>query len=182
MRGLFGRYARRMFWKRKPPPAFELSVLMVCMGNICRSPTAEAVLRSKLQRAGLGERVRVDSAGTHCDKGSPCDPRAVAAGAKRGHDLSRTRTRRVDPAELQHFDLVLVMDEQNLANLQSACPEELRDRVKLLLDAAPNANGVREVPDPYYGAPAGFDRVLDLIEPACEALVGQLRERLATVR
>lgn len=173
---------RRMFWKRKPPAAFELSVLMVCMGNLCRSPTAEAVLRSKLQRAGLGDRVRVDSAGTHSDKGTPADPRAVAAGAKRGHDLSRTRTRRVDPADFEQFDLVLAMDEQNLANLQSASPEPQRDRIQLLLDMVPNLEGVREVPDPYYGAPAGFERVLDLIEPACDALVGKLRERLATAQ
>jgi len=160
-----------MFWKRSRPEAFETSVLMVCMGNICRSPTAEAVLRSKLQRAGLAERVRVGSVGTHASKGTPADPRAVAAAAKRGHDLRRMRTR---------FDLVLAMDLDNLANLKAACPEPWHDRLALLLDLAPNPEGVREVPDPYYGAPDGFERVLDLIEPACDTLVLRLRERLST--
>jgi len=168
-----------MFWKRSRPEAFETSVLMVCMGNICRSPTAEAVLRSKLQRAGLAERVRVGSVGTHASKGTPADPRAVAAAAKRGHDLRRMRTRRLAPADFEHFELVLAMDLDNLANLKAACPEPWHDRLALLLDLAPNPDGVREVPDPYYGAPDGFERVLDLIEPACDTLVLRLRERLS---
>lgn len=167
-----------MFWKRSPPDAFETAVLMVCMGNICRSPMAEAVLRGKLQRAGLAERVRVGSVGTHATKGTSPDPRAMAAAARRGHDLSSMRTRRLEPVDFERFDLVIAMDDDNLANLKAVCPEALQDRLVLLLELAPNADGVREVPDPYYGAPAGFDRVLDLIEPACDALVLRLRERL----
>lgn len=158
----------------------EFSVLMVCLGNICRSPTAEGVLRTKLERLGLQERVRVESAGTHGEKGGAPDARAVAAAAKRGYDLSRIRSRRVVAADLAGYDLVLAMDSDNLAFLREACPQRLQERVRLLLkdDGVPDDG--RDVPDPYYGGPAGFEHVLDLIEAACDKLAQDLHRRLGT--
>jgi protein-tyrosine phosphatase len=177
----FGYPARALkaFFRRQLPVP-ELSVLMVCLGNICRSPTAEGVLRTKLERLGLHERVRVESAGTHGEKGGAPDARAVAAAAKRGYDLSRIRSRRVVSAELAAYDLVLAMDSDNLAFLREACPRELQGRLRLLLreDGAPDDG--RDVPDPYYGGPAGFEHVLDLIEAACDKLAQDLRARLGT--
>lgn len=157
----------------------ELNVLMVCLGNICRSPTAEAVLRTKLARAGLGDRIAVASAGTHGERGGAPDARAVAAGAKRGYDLSNIRSRRVAPADFDRHDWVLAMDRDNLVNLEKLCPSPLQERLGLLLRHAP-ALGLHDVPDPYYGGPAGFDHVLDLIEPACDGLILTLRKRLGT--
>jgi protein-tyrosine phosphatase len=153
---------------------------MVCLGNICRSPTAEGVLRTKLQRAGLAERVAVASAGTHGEKGGAPDARAVAAAAKRGYDLSRIRSRRVVAHELAAYDLILAMDRDNLEFLRSASPPEAVSRVRLLLGDESGPEGSRDVPDPYYGSPAGFEHVLDLIEAACDKLVQDLGARLGT--
>ena len=153
---------------------------MVCLGNICRSPTAEGVLRTKLQRLGLDGRVRVESAGTHGEKGGAPDARAVAAAAKRGYDLSRIRSRRVVTADLASYDLVLAMDNDNLDFLREAALPGLHGRIRLLLkDEATAAEG-RDVPDPYYGGPAGFEHVLDLIEAACDKLAQDLHRRLGT--
>lgn len=151
---------------------------MVCLGNICRSPTAEAVLRAKLARAGLDHRVGVASAGTHGERGTPPDARAVAAGAKRGYDLAAIRSRRIAAADFERFHVVLAMDRENLDHLSASCPAPLAQRLGLLLQYAPAA-GLQEVPDPYYGGPAGFERVLDLIEPACDGLVVTLQRQLA---
>ena len=153
---------------------------MVCLGNICRSPTAEGVLRTKLERLGLHDRVRVESAGTHGEKGGAPDARAVAAAARRGYDLARIRSRRVSAADLSGYDLVLAMDSDNLEFLLESCKPELHGRIRLLLkdDGAPG-NG-RDVPDPYYGGPAGFEHVLDLIEAACDKLAQDLHRRLGT--
>lgn len=151
---------------------------MVCLGNICRSPTAEAVLRFKLARAGLDQRIGVASAGTHGERGSPPDARAVAAAAKRGYDLSAIRSRRFSKADFERFDWVMAMDRENLDHLSAICPPELNGRVALLLQHAP-ASAVHEVPDPYYGGAAGFERVLDLIEPACDGLLLTLQKQLA---
>ena len=152
---------------------------MVCLGNICRSPTAEGVLRTKLERLGLHDRVRVESAGTHGEKGGAPDARAVAA-ARRGYDLARIRSRRVVAADLAGYDLVLAMDSDNLEFLLEACQPELHGRIRLLLkdDAAPGDG--RDVPDPYYGGPAGFEHVLDLLEAACDKLAQDLHRRLGT--
>ncbi|MFN5166396.1 MAG: low molecular weight protein-tyrosine-phosphatase [Pseudomonadota bacterium] len=150
------------------------AVLMVCMGNICRSPTAEAVLRSRLRAAGLHRRVAVDSAGTiDHHAGAPPDPRAVRHGAARGYELQGLRARGVAPAAFERFRGVLAMDEANLEWLRGRCPAGSPARLGLLLDHAPHL-GERAVPDPYYGPPAGFERVLDLVEAGCDGFVAWL--------
>lgn len=150
-----------------------MRILMVCMGNICRSPTAEAVLRAKLEAAGLADRVEVDSAGTHdYHVGAPPDPRAQEHAALRGYDLARLRARKVGPADFERFDLVLAMDDDNLATLQRRCPASLRHKLEPLMRYAPGLGA--QVPDPYYGGASGFDQVLDLVEAACNGLVERL--------
>jgi protein-tyrosine phosphatase len=151
-----------------------IRVLMVCLGNICRSPTAEAVLRAKLEAAGLGERVVVDSAGTgDWHIGSPPDARSQRHAAKRGYDLSSLRGRQVAEADFHRFDLMLAMDQDNLADLRRLAPEGA-SRAELLLFAHV------EVPDPYTGGEAGFERVLDLVETAGDVWVKNLAARLGT--
>jgi protein-tyrosine phosphatase len=155
----------------------QASVLFVCMGNICRSPTAEGVFRAHVKRAGLEKEVRVDSAGTHgYHVGTPPDPRAQKAAKQRGYDLSGLRARRVAAADFLRFDFIVAMDRDNLAVLQNACPEAQRHRLSLMLDYAHNV-AETEVPDPYYGGPDGFERVLDLIEDAATGLIAALRQR-----
>lgn len=155
-------------------------VLMVCMGNICRSPIAEGVLRAKLQQAGLHTRVVVDSAGTHgYHTGEAPDPRAIRAAAQRGVDLSSLRARPVRPEDFSRFDWLLAMDEANLAWLQSRMPDGAHTRMGLLMEHACRHPGVHEVPDPYYGAAAGFEHVLDLVEDACDGVVARLSAELA---
>jgi protein-tyrosine phosphatase len=149
-------------------------VLMVCMGNICRSPTAEAVLRTQAALRGMAQRVEVDSAGTHgWHAGEPPDARAQAHGARRGYDLAPLRARRVQAADFERFDLILAMDRDNLANLLELRPAAAETRVELLMRFA-RRHAVEEVPDPYYGAADGFERVLDLIEDACDGLLAHL--------
>lgn len=153
-----------------------VKVLFVCLGNICRSPTAEGVFRRRLEAAGLQDAVQVDSAGTHdYHIGKAPDPRAVAAAARRGIDISGLRARQVTAEDLEGFDYVLAMDEENLAYLQHLA--DGRARPRLLMDYAPQC-GVREVPDPYFGGRRGFERVLDMLEQACDGLVADIRERL----
>jgi protein-tyrosine phosphatase len=148
---------------------------MVCMGNICRSPTAEGVLRALAAREALA--LEVDSAGTHgYHVGDPPDPRAVRHARARGYDLAALRARTVAPEDFERFDLVLAMDEANLARLQQRCPPAHAHKLKLLLEYA-SARGLREVPDPYYGDADGFERVLDLVEDAARGLIAELRAR-----
>lgn len=155
----------------------KMEILFVCMGNICRSPTAEGVVRAYVEKAGLGERVKLDSAGTHgYHVGSPPDQRAQRAAARRGYDLSRLKARRVRDADFLRFDLILAMDRDNLALLRQACPDKEQHRLGLMLDYALSTEE-QEVPDPYYGGPEGFERVLDLVEDAASGLVESLRSR-----
>ncbi|MDE1950159.1 MAG: low molecular weight phosphotyrosine protein phosphatase [Burkholderiales bacterium] len=154
-------------------------ILMVCMGNICRSPTAEGVLRDKLARAGLAREVLVDSAGTHAQhhNGEAPDPRAIKAAAARGYDLRRLRARRVVEDDYARFDWLFAMDEDNLETLRARTPQGATARVELLMAHGRRFPGVAEIPDPYYGAAAGFERVLDLIEDGCDGLVSLLLQR-----
>ncbi len=156
----------------------KISVLMVCMGNICRSPTAHGVLRSLLREQGLHELVEVDSAGTHgYHVGDPPDLRSQSAARARGVELSDLRARAVHAEDFHRFDYVLAMDESNYQHLSALCPPERRDRLRLLLDFAP-ATPQREVPDPYYGGSHGFEHVLDLVEAAARGLLQQVRRDL----
>ncbi len=149
-------------------------ILFFCMGNICRSPTAEGVMRAKLVAAGLD--VDVDSAGTHgYHVGAPPDERSQEHAAKRGYDLSPLRARRLVAEDFERFDLVLGMDDDNLAHAARLCPPAQRHRLKLLMSYAPQA-GNPHVPDPYYGGEAGFEDVLDLVEAACDGLIAALRD------
>jgi protein-tyrosine phosphatase len=154
-------------------------VLFVCMGNICRSPTAEGVFRELVRRQALQSRIEVDSAGTHdYHVGDPPDPRAIAAARRRGIDLSALRARLLLPQDFTRFDLLLVMDERNRRDALALAPrggsgESASARLRLLLDYAPEL-GLREVPDPYYGGPAGFEHMLDLVEAAARGLLAAL--------
>lgn len=151
----------------------RLRVLMVCLGNICRSPTAEAVLRHRLAAARLDGQVEVDSAGTGgWHVGDPPDARSQRHALRRGYDLSALRARRVSEADFQRFDLILAMDEDNLADLERLRPAGGRAELRLLAD--------RPVPDPYAGGAAGFEAVLDLVEAASDALARDLARRLGT--
>jgi protein-tyrosine phosphatase len=161
----------------------SVKVLFVCLGNICRSPTAEGVLRQRANKAGLTQ-LHIDSAGTadwHIGK-SP-DERTVKAAAQRGYDLSALRARQVSVADFDEFDFILAMDQSNLANLKALQPEQSRAQLGLFLDYLGDQVGdqvgersLREVPDPYYGGPQGFETVLDLIENASDGLIIRLRD------
>ncbi len=153
------------------------SILMVCMGNICRSPTAEEVLRTKLRHAGLAERYRVDSAGTlSYHQGEPPDARAIRHAARRGYDLSALRARPVVRADFDRFDLILGMDHDNLDRLQAQCPAVLAGKLGLLSDHR-RIFADPFVPDPYGGDAADFEHVLDLVEDACDGLIEHLTRR-----
>jgi protein-tyrosine phosphatase len=148
-------------------------VLFVCMGNICRSPTAEAVVREFAQReAGIA--LEVDSAGTHgYHTGDAPDERSIAAARRRGFDLATLRARVVEAADFDRFDLVLAMDDAVLQRLRELAPRRHADRVRLFLEFAPGL-GRRDVPDPYYGGEAGFEEVLDLVEEGARGLLAAL--------
>ena len=167
--------ARVLGNKAEPERVAARRVLFVCMGNICRSPTAEGVFRKLLQEKAPDLDVQVDSAGTHAyHVGDPPDPRAQRAAERRGVDLSGQRARRVTERDFGHFELVLAMDELNRVTLLDICPQEYRERVRLLLEFAPQL-GRADVPDPYYGGANGFEHVLDLVEEAAAGVLAHLR-------
>jgi protein-tyrosine phosphatase len=147
---------------------------MVCLGNICRSPTAEAALRALAARHAPQLALTVDSAGTaDYHLGKPPDPRSQAAAARRGYDLSGLRARQVQAGDFEEFDLLLAMDKANWSDLQVLAPPQRRGRVRLFLDYAPGS-AHREVPDPYYGGPDAFEQVLDLAEQAAQGVLDAL--------
>ena len=152
-------------------------VLMVCMGNICRSPTAEGVLREYIKNNKLGDIVEVDSAGTHgYHVGESPDPRTQRAALARGYNLSELRARKVAMQDIDYFDLILAMDRSNLDNLRRMAPPEAHQRLRLFMEYARNFDD-DEVPDPYYGLGHGFELVLDMIEDGAQGLVDELRQR-----
>jgi len=148
------------------------------MGNICRSPMAEGAFRQLVVKAGLAERVTMDSAGTHeYHVGEAPDPRAQRAAGRRGYDIGALRGRQVRREDFSEFDFVLAMDELNLRLLRRLCPPQFAHRVRLFMEFG-DPSGPREVPDPYYGGTDGFDRVLDMVERAGQGLLDHLRQRL----
>ena len=152
-------------------------ILLVCMGTICRSPTAEGVLRKYIRNNRLGDIVEVDSAGTHgYHVGEAPDPRTQRAALARGYNLSQLRARKVARQDIDYFDLILAMDKSNLDNLRRMAPPGAHERIKLFMDFADNFDD-DEVPDPYYGLGHGFDLVLDMIEDAAQGLVDQLKSK-----
>jgi protein-tyrosine phosphatase len=158
----------------------KFSVLMVCTGNICRSPSAEIVLRDKLRRAGLADEVHVASAGTHdYHVGSPADERSTQHARLRGYDLSAHRAQQVRPLDFERFDLILAMDTGHMELLEEDCPPQHAGKLKRLMEFAPTGLP-DEVADPYYGGKQGFETVLDHIEAACDGLVAFLLHRTKT--
>ncbi len=152
-------------------PSATVRVLFVCMGNICRSPSAEGVFRALVSEPGIGMEFEIDSAGTHAyHVGEPPDPRATSAAFKRGIDISAQRARKVQPHDFERFDYILAMDPDNLAILEDMRSPQSPAELGLLLDYCPKLNS-DTVPDPYYGGADGFEQVLDLLDTACRSFV-----------
>lgn len=152
----------------------RMRVLFVCMGNICRSPTAEGVFRRLVEQSPLAGLVDIDSAGTTgAHAGQPPDPRAVEVAARRGYDLAPLRARQVTPADFDRSDYVIAMDGMNVRYLKGMCPTRLAQRIELLLDYG-GEEDESEVPDPYYGSMQDFEHALDLIEEGCKGLLDYL--------
>lgn len=155
----------------------KINVIFVCMGNICRSPTAHGVFEALVKQAGLADIIEVDSAGTHAyHVGEPPDHRAQGTALSRGYDLSDQRARRAEPEDFIKFDYILAMDKDNYSNLSAICPDGMQDKLYLFMDFAPGRTP-REVPDPYYGGPGGFERVFDMVEIAAQGLLNEIRRK-----
>lgn len=151
-------------------------ILFVCLGNICRSPTAEAVFKKHLSEAGMDQEISVDSCGTGAwHVGHSPDQRTIEAASNRGYDLSELRARKLVAEDFKRFDYILAMDTRNLADILKKSPSDFSGKIQLFLDYAPQTN-VIEVPDPYYGGEQGFERVLDLVEQASKGLVKALKD------
>jgi protein-tyrosine phosphatase len=154
-----------------------MKILFVCLGNICRSPTAEIVFRGIVARDAPDLSIEIDSAGTASyHVGAPPDIRTTQAALRRGYDMSALRARAVEPRDFGRFDLILAMDRHNLEVLQQRAPVAARTRIRLFLEFAPDA-GATEVPDPYYGGANGFEEVLDLVEAAARGLLRHVRSK-----
>lgn len=157
----------------------DFSILFVCMGNICRSPTAHGVMRQRVRDHGLAARVRVESAGTHdYHVGRPPDERAQEHAARRGYDLSDLRARQIQRRDFERHDLILVMDRDNLARVRALCPPEQLHKVRRFTEFC-LAGATEVVPDPYDGGAQGFEHVLDLVEDACDGLLQHVQGQLA---
>jgi len=164
------------------PKAVPIKVLFVCLGNICRSPTAHGVFEKIVANAGLQETIIVDSAGTgDWHVGKAPDPRASEAAMSRNHDLSHLRARQVRPEDFLEFDYILAMDKQNLWDLRAMALPKFMGHLGLFLDYGQDGleSGLEEVPDPYSGGREGFDEVLDLVEHTAQGLLSHLREQLS---
>ncbi|UHD17700.1 low molecular weight protein-tyrosine-phosphatase [Thiocapsa bogorovii] len=155
----------------------KVRVLFVCMGNICRSPTAHGVFRKLVVERGLSHCVEIDSAGTHAyHVGEPPDRRARATALERGIDIGDLRARLAERSDFESFDYVLAMDRDNYRILSGFCPAGMESKLRLFMEFAPDL-GVRDVPDPYYGGAGGFDQVFDLVEAASQGLLEDLLQR-----
>ncbi|MBK1717134.1 low molecular weight protein-tyrosine-phosphatase [Thiocystis violacea] len=155
----------------------RVKILFVCMGNICRSPTAHGVFRKLVMDEGLPHVIEIDSAGTHAyHVGEPPDRRARETARERGVDIGDLRARRARPEDFLLFDYVIAMDEDNYASLAGICPTGMEDKLRLFMEFAPDL-GIREVPDPYYGGQGGFERVFDMVESATRGLLADIRSR-----
>jgi len=154
----------------------KVRVLFVCMGNICRSPTAEGVFRQVVEEAGLSHLIEIDSAGTHAYHiGNQPDRRSQAAALRRGFDLSAQQARKIEKQDFEQYTYILAMDKDNFANLSIICSADLVHKVTLFLEHGQNMSET-EVPDPYYGGANGFEHVLDLIEDASQGLLLHIRK------
>lgn len=159
----------------KAPNPNRVKVLLICMGNICRSPTAHAVFRNLVQEHGLTELIEIDSAGTHAyHVGNPPDSRSMQTARKRGIDMSDLRARQVDLGDFYHYDHLIAMDDYNLSLLQEMAPRDMAHKLSLFLSFAPHLNE-REVPDPYYGGVDGFELVFDMVQAASEGLLSHIK-------
>ncbi len=166
--------------KSIPRGLAKASVLFVCTGNICRSPTAAGVFRHRVREAGLDERIEVDSAGTgdwHVGQGA--DSRALHAARGRGYDLSPHRARQLQALDFQRFDLIIAMDEGHRTHMARLAKPSQAHKIRKMTEFARRHPGWQDVPDPYYGEREGFEQVLDLLEDAAEGLLEELRAALA---
>ncbi len=156
----------------------KVAVLFVCMGNICRSPTAEGVFRHLVRESALEHMIHTDSAGTHAyHVGNPPDNRALATAESRGIELHDLRARRVSANDFDLFDYVLAMDRENYEILRELCPPGYESRLRMFMEFAPHLN-IAEVPDPYYGGASGFERVFDMVEEAAKGLLEDIHRQV----
>lgn len=155
-----------------------MKVLFVCLGNICRSPAAEGIFRHKVKQAGIDHLITCDSAGTSAyHEGDPADGRMREHARDRGYDLT-SRARHLEPEDLEHFDLILTMDESNYNNTLRLDPEgTYHGKVKKMVSYC-KVHDVGEVPDPYYGGADGFELVIDILEDSCDQLIKELEDRV----
>jgi protein-tyrosine phosphatase len=151
------------------------TLLFVCLGNICRSPTAHTVFNQRAKNSGLN--IEIDSAGTSAHEGIPPDPRSIAAGKARGYNFEGLSSRKVTAHDFEYYDLILAMDSDNLKLLKQKCPVEYQNKLVLFANYAKAFEELDEVPDPYYGGKAGFEFVLDLIEDASDGLLEELKKQ-----
>ncbi len=155
----------------------KVKVLFVCMGNICRSPTAHGVFQHLVNENGLAEQIEIESAGTHAyHVGEMPDKRARDIAQQRGIDLTYIRARKVDESDFARYDYILAMDNDNYELLEQACPQQYQSKIHLLLSFAP-AHPLTEVPDPYYGGKKGFENVFDMVELASRGLLEDIKHR-----